>query len=89
MAKVRERDSDQQLESIKKYRKHLYPLRVKLDSFSFDLEEAMKEYKFQESKNKKSRTEQFTTIDLFDKKDLFHFVANEPVGFMLKFKKRK
>ena len=55
----------------------------------FDWEEGKKKYKFQESKNKLSRTQQFTTIDFTEKKDLFHFVANEPVGFIFKFKKRK
>ena len=87
LGKVRDRDMEPQLASMRKYRKTLYPLRVKLDSCFFDWEKSMKEYKFQESKNKRSRTEQYTTIDFLDKKDLFHFVANEPVCFMFKFKK--
>ena len=86
---VRKRDLNYQLDFLKKYRNKLYPLRVKLETCCFDWEEGKKKYKFQESKNKLSRTQQFTTIDFTEKKDLFHFVANEPVGFIFKFKKRK
>ena len=71
------------------FRKHLFPLRVKLDSCHFDWEEGKTEYKFKDSKNKRSKNEYFATIDFSNKRDLFHFLANEPVGFMFKLKNLK
>ena len=71
------------------FRKHLFPLRVKLDSCHFDWEEGKTEYKFKDSKNKRSKNEYFATIDFSNKTDLFHFLANEPVGFMFKLKNLK
>ena len=88
LGKLRGKDLNYQLDFLKKYRKKLiYPLRVKLETCCFGWEETKKLYKFTDSKNKKSKTDQFATIDFTDRKDLFHFVANEPVGFFFKFKK--
>ena len=84
--KIKGRDLGYQLDSLKKFRKHLFPLRVKLDSCHFDWEEGKTEYKFKDSKNKRSKNEYFATIDFSNKTDLFHFLANEPVGFMSKLK---
>ena len=63
-----------------------FPSSCQTGFLHFDWEEGKAKYKFKDSKNKRSKNEHFATIDFSNKRDLYQFLANEPVRFMFKLK---